>query len=85
MVRVTDCKTEGAGLIPDGIATVFALIRRLPKNHKRFFARTFYGSSGRVPPRTIFKGFYLEPLKVPAERRAEEPFKFLLKTFFLRV
>ena len=24
VVRVTDCKTEGAGSIPDGIATVFA-------------------------------------------------------------
>ena len=68
VVRVMDCKTEGAVSIPDGLATVFASIRRLPKNHSRFFAITFYGSSGRVPPRTISKGFYLEPLKVPAER-----------------
>ena len=28
------------------------------------------------------KGFYLEPLQVPAERWAEEPFKVLLRTFF---
>ena len=82
MVRVTDCKTEGAGSIPDGIAAVFALIRPLLKNLKRFFTRTFYGFSGRVPPRTISKGFHLESLKVPAERSAEEPFKVLLRTFF---
>ena len=68
MVRVTDCKAEGEGAIPEGIATVFASIRRLPKNHKRFFARTFYDSSRRVPLRTISKGFYLEPLEVPADR-----------------
>ena len=68
MVRVTDCKAERAGSIPDVIATVFALMRRLTKNHKRFFARNFYGSSGMVSLRTISKGFYLEPLKVPAER-----------------
>ena len=59
-----DCKSEGAGSIPDGIVSVFALMRRLLKNHKSFFARHFYGSLGRVPPRTISKGFYLEPLKV---------------------
>ena len=68
VVRMTDSKTEGAGSIPDVIVTVFALIHRLPKNYKRLFARTFNGSSGRVPPKTISKGFYLEPLKVPAER-----------------
>ena len=62
VVRVTDCKSEGAGSIPDGIANVIALMSRLPKNHKRFFARTFYGSSERVLE------FYLEPIKVPAER-----------------
>ena len=82
MVRVTVCKAEGEGSIPDGIATVFALIRRLPKNHKRFFAKTFYGSFGRVPPRTISKQFYLEPLKVPSERGAEESSKVLLGFFF---
>ena len=81
MVRVTDCKTEGSGSIPGGIYC-FALIHRLPKNHKRFFARSFYGPSGRVLPWIISKGFYLEPLKVPAERWAEEPFKVLLRTFF---
>ena len=67
MIRVTDCKTEGAGSIPDETAIVFALLRRLPKNHKRFLAGTFYGSSGRVLPRIVSKGFYLEHLKVPAE------------------
>ena len=82
MVRVTDCKTEGAGSIPDGIATVYALLRRLAKHHWRFFARTLYGSLERVPPRTISQGFYPETLKVPAERWAEEPFKVLLRTFF---
>ena len=62
---MTDCETEGAGSIPDGIATVSALIGRLPKNHKRFFAKTFYGSSGRIhlEPKRV----YLDPLKVPAE------------------
>ena len=77
----TDCKTEGAGSIPDGITTVFSLIRRLPKNHKRFFTRSFYGSSGRVPPRAISKGLYLEPLRVP-EGWAEGLFKVILRTFF---
>ena len=67
-IRMTDCKTESGGSIPDGIATVFYLIHRLPKNHKMFYVRTFYGSSGGVPPRIISKGFYLEPLKAPAER-----------------
>ena len=66
------------GSIPDGITTVFALIRRLPKNHKNFFARTFYGSSGRLLPRTVSK----EPLMVLAERYAEESFKVLLRTSF---
>ena len=56
MVRITDCKTEGADLIPDGLANVFDLIYQLSKNHKRFFARTYYGSSERVPPRTISIG-----------------------------
>ena len=64
---MTNYKPEGASLIPDGLANDFALIHRLPKNLKRFFAGTFNGSSERVPPRTISKGFYLEPLKVPAE------------------
>ena len=68
MVRVTDCKREGAGSIHDAITTAFALIHQLPKNLKRFFAKTFYGYLGRVPPRIISKGFYLEPLKIPAER-----------------
>ena len=31
-------------------------------------ARIFYGSLGRVQPRSISKGFNLEPLKVSAER-----------------
>ena len=75
---MTDCKAEGAGSIPDGIVNVFALIHQLPKNHTRFFARTFYGSSEKVPP----GGFYLEPLKIPVERWAEEPFKILLRTYF---
>ena len=35
----------------------------------------------RVPPRTRYKGFYLEPLKVSAERWAEEPVKVLLRIF----
>ena len=63
-----DSKTEGAGSISDGIANVFALIHRLPKNHKKFFSKTFYGSSGNIPSRISSKAFYLEPLKVPAER-----------------
>ena len=79
---MTDCKPEAAGSIPDEIANIFVLRHRLLKNHTRFFARIFYGSSGRVSPRTISKGGYLEPLKVPAERWAEEPFKLLLRTFF---
>ena len=77
-----DYKKEGAGSIPDGMVTVFGLIRLLPKNYKRFFARTFYGSLGRAPPRTISKGFYLEPLKVLAESWPAEPFNVLLRTFF---
>ena len=79
---MTDCKPKGAGSIPDGIANVFALVHWLPKHHKKFLARTFYGSSGRVSPRTISKGFHLEPLKVPAECWPEEPFKVLLGIFF---
>ena len=79
---MTDCKPEGAGWMPDEIANISALIHWYPKNHKRFFAITFYGSSGRAPPRIISKGFDLEPLRVPAERSAKEPFKVLLITFF---
>ena len=37
---------------------------------------------GRVPPRTLYKGFYLEPLKVPAEQWAGVPLKILLKICF---
>ena len=81
MVSMTDCKPEGVGSIPDVIANVFAFIHRLPKNHIRFHARTFYGSSERVPPRTISKEFNVEPLRVPAERWAEEPIKVLLRVF----
>ena len=29
-----DCKTEGAGLLPDEIANIFALIRRLQRTMK---------------------------------------------------
>ena len=50
---MTDCETEGAGSILDEIANVFDLIHRLPKNHKRFFAKTFYGSSEKVPPSKV--------------------------------
>ena len=63
VVRMTDCDTKDAGSIPDIIANVFALIHRLPKNHKRFFASPFSGSLGKDPPRPISKGFYLESLK----------------------
>ena len=35
----------------------------------------------RVPPRTSYKGFYLESLRVLAELWAEEPLKMLLRTF----
>ena len=59
MVRVTVYKTEGAGSIPDGIATAFALILRLPKNNK---------SSLQEPFMVLQEGFHLESLKVPAER-----------------
>ena len=72
---MTVYKPEGAGSIPDEIANVFALMRQLPNNLISFFARTFYRSSGRVPSKTISKRFHLEPLKVPAERWAEEPLK----------
>ena len=83
MVRITDCETEGVGSIPDWIAKVFALITNYQlKNHKRFFAGTFYGSSKKVPPGTCSRGVYLEPLKDPVERWAEEPFQILLRTFF---
>ena len=44
------------------ISKLYSVVR----NHKRFFTRTFNGSSGRVPPITLSKGFYVEPLKVPA-------------------
>ena len=65
---MTDYETEGAGLIPDVIAKVFALIHQLPKNQNRFFARTFCDFSEEVAPGTSYRGRYLESLKVPAER-----------------
>ena len=52
VVKIMDLKTEDAGSIPDGIINVFALIHRLPRNHKRFLAKTFYGSPGRIQPGT---------------------------------
>ena len=57
-------------------------MRRLQKNHKSIFARTSCSSSGRVPPRTISKGGYQEPLMVPAERWAEDPLNVYLEPFF---
>ena len=85
VVRMTDCETEGASSIPDEIANVFALIHRLPKNHRKIFARVFYGSTEKLPPATSSTGFYLEPIKVPSELWAEEPFKVQLRIFFLIV
>ena len=52
MVRVTDCKTEGAGSIPDGIATVFALCADSQ--------RTIKGSL-QEPFKVLQEGFHLEP------------------------
>ena len=54
---------DGPGLILDGVTNVFALIRQLIKNHKRFLARTFYSSLGNGSPiyRIIHRGLYLEP------------------------
>ena len=52
------------------------------KIYKRFFTGTFYGSSGKGSPRTIYWWFYLELLMVSAERWAEAPFKELLGSFF---
>ena len=77
-----DCKIENPVSIFDRVTNDFALRSQLLKNHTRFFARTFYGSSGKEPPRTIYKELYLEPLKLPAEHRAEEHSKVLHGTFF---
>ena len=75
---MTDCKPEGAGSIcPIESRMVLLLYAD--------YQITFFGSSGRVIPGTISKEFYLEALKVPADRWAEEPVKVLLRTFFLRV
>ena len=51
MVRVTDCITEGAGSIPDGIATVFALYAD--------YQRTIKGSL-QEPFKVLQEGFHLE-------------------------
>ena len=59
MVRVTDCKTEGAGSIPVVIATVVALYAN--------YQRAIKGSL-QEPFKVLQEGFHLEPLKVPAER-----------------
>ena len=82
VVRTKNYKIEGAGLIPDGLANVFYLIHRLPKNHKWFFVKTSYDFSGRGPPTTRSKALYLEPLKVPAEHWDEAPFQVPLRIFF---
>ena len=47
-----DCKTEGAGSIPDGIATVFALYAD--------YQRTIKGSL-QEPFKILQEGFHLEP------------------------
>ena len=52
MVRVTDCKTEVAGSIPDGVATAFALYA---DNQ-----RTIKGSL-QEPFKVFQGGFHLEP------------------------
>ena len=50
MVRVTDCKTEGAGSIPDGIATVFPLYADYERTIKSSLQFKF-----------LQEGFHLEP------------------------
>ena len=55
LVRMTNCKTEGAGIIPYAFAKVFALMADYQRIKK--------GSSGIVPPRTISKEFLPRTLK----------------------
>ena len=63
-----DCKIEDPGSMLDEVKNVFALIHRLPKNHKGVLQEPFMIIQEKVPSITIFKVFYPESLKVPGER-----------------
>lgn len=82
MVSLTDCKIPGSDSTVGGITKVFALLRRLLKNHIRLSARTFYDSSEEGSIRTLYRGLHLESLRVLTDMWTNEPITVLLRTLF---